>query len=342
MNLTNMAREKGLLSVVIPAYCEEETVPLASETISKILLDARIEFELIFIDDGSSDGTWKKIQEESGRHPQVRGVQFSRNFGKESAIFAGLSQSRGACCVVIDCDLQHPPEKIVEMYQKWLEGYQIVEGVKDSRGKENPLHTLAARMFYHFIGKATGLDMSEASDFKLLDRRAVDTLLAMNEKDAFFRALSSWIGFTSTQVHFEVQERVAGTSKWSLTSLIKYAITNLSSFSTAPLQLVTWLGVVVFIASLFLGGDSLSRKLQGEALEGFTTVIMLQLVIGSILMICLGIIGYYVAKIYEAVQGRPRFIIENTVGKDPLVTESQSTGMHHSQEILRDVQEDVP
>lgn len=312
MLLTNSKREKSLLSVVIPAYCEEETVPLAAETIAKLLDDATIPFEIIFIDDGSKDSTWNVIQEQSKRIPQVRGLQFSRNFGKESAIFAGLGQSRGDCAVVIDCDLQHPPEKIIEMYEKWLEGYQIVEGIKLTRGKENPLHTLAAKTFYHFISKATGLDMSKASDFKLLDRRAIDVLLGMQEKDAFFRALSAWIGFTTTQVHFEVQERVAGSSKWSLTSLIKYAITNLSSFSTAPLQIVTFLGTIVFIASLFLGGHTVYQKINGAALDGFTTVILLQLFIGSILMICLGIIGYYIAKIYQATQGRPRYIIENT------------------------------
>lgn len=313
MLITNSKREKGLLSVVIPAYCEEETVPLAAETISRLLQKADIPSELIFIDDGSKDSTWATILNVSEKFSEVRGIQFSRNFGKESAIFAGLAQSRGDCVVVIDCDLQHPPEKIIEMYEKWLEGYQIVEGVKLSRGKENPLHTFSAKTFYHFIGKATGLDMSKASDFKLLDRRAVDVLLGMQEKDAFFRALSAWIGFTTTQVSFEVQERVAGSSKWSINSLIKYAITNLASFSTAPLQMVTVLGILVFASSLVLGAHTIYQKIQGFALDGFTTVILLQLFLGSILMMCLGIIGYYIAKIYEAIQGRPRFIIENTV-----------------------------
>lgn len=313
MQITNSQREKGLLSVVVPAYCEEATVPMAAKNISALLLQAEIPFEIIFIDDGSKDNTWQEIQSQGEAYPQVRGVQFSRNFGKESAIFAGLAQSRGQCAVVIDCDLQHPPEKIIEMYAKWLEGYQVVEGIKLSRGKENPLHTFAAKTFYHFIGQATGLDMSKASDFKLLDRRAIDVLLGMQEKDAFFRALSAWIGFTTTQVEFEVQDRIAGESKWSLTALVKYAITNLSSFSTAPLQMVTFLGMIVLFASMILGGHTVYQKINGIALDGFTTVILLQLFLGSILMICLGAIGYYIAKIYEAVQGRPRYIIENTV-----------------------------
>ena len=171
------------------------------------------------------------------------------------------------------------------------------------------MHTVAARSFYSIISRASGVDMSRASDFKLLDRRAVDTLLAMREKNAFFRALSSWIGFTTTQVEFEVQPRLEGESKWSLTSLTRYAVTNITSFSTAPLQLVTLLGAIVFICSVALGIHSLWQKFTGQALEGFTTVILLQLFIGSILMICLGIIGYYIAKIYEEIKDRPRYIV---------------------------------
>ena len=302
-------KQTGLLSVVLPAYNEEASVPRAARVICGLLAQADIPHEIVFVDDGSRDGTWAAIQAQTARFPQVRGVRFSRNFGKEAAIFAGLAQARGDCAVVLDCDLQHPPEKIVEMYRLWQEGYQVVEGVKTSRGKENPLHTLAARTFYSIISNATGIDMSRASDFKLLDRRAVDTLLAMREKNAFFRALSSWIGFRTTQVEFEVQPRLEGQSKWSLRSLIRYAVTNITSFSAAPLQIVTLLGVVVFLCSVVLGIWSLWQKATGQALEGFTTVILLQLIIGSILMICLGIIGYYIAKIYEEIKDRPRYIV---------------------------------
>ena len=299
----------GLLSVVLPSYNEEASIPRAADTVSALLTEAGIPHEIIFVDDGSRDRTWETIQAQTQRYAQVRGVRFSRNFGKEAAIFAGLAQSKGDCTVVMDCDLQHPPEKVIEMYRLWQQGYQVVEGVKASRGKENPLHTFAARSFYSIISKATGIDMSRASDFKLLDRRAVDTLLAMREKNAFFRALSSWIGFRTTQVEFEVQPRLEGESKWSIRSLVRYALTNIAAFSTAPLQLVTLLGVVVFCCSVVLGIWSLIQKVTGQALEGFTTVILLQLLIGSILMMCLGIIGYYIAKIYEEIKDRPRYIV---------------------------------
>ena len=303
------ALKHGLLSVVLPSYNEEASIPRAADTITAILTQAGIDHELIFVDDGSRDGTWSQILAQAARFPQVRGVRFSRNFGKEAAIFAGLAQSTGDCTAVMDCDLQHPPEKVVEMYRLWQKGAQVVEGVKTNRGKENPLHTAAAKSFYSIISRATGIDMSRASDFKLLDRRAVDTLLAMREKNAFFRALSSWIGFSTAQVEFEVQPRLEGQSKWSLRSLVRYAMTNIAAFSTAPLQLVTLLGVVVFLCSVVLGVHSLWQKFTGHALEGFTTVILLQLFIGSILMVCLGIIGYYIAKIYEEIKDRPRYIV---------------------------------
>ena len=311
---TSESLRTGRLSVVLPAYNEEESVPLAADVIGDLLTQAGIDHELIFVNDGSRDHTWRAIQEAAARRPQVRGVRFSRNFGKEAAIFAGLAQAKGDCCVVLDCDLQHPPEKILEMYRLWQQGWQVVEGVKISRGKESPLHTLAAKTFYRFLSGATRIDMSHASDFKLLDRRAVDVLVAMREKNAFFRALSSWIGFDTAQVEFEVQPRAAGESKWSLRSLTRYAVTNLAAFSTAPLQIVTILGVLVFLCSLVLGCWSLWQKINGQALEGFTTVILLLLLIGSALMVCLGILGYYIAKIYEEIKDRPRYIVADDCG----------------------------
>lgn len=302
----------GMMSVVLPAYNEEKSIPRAVEALQGILRTEKIEYELIFVDDGSKDRTWEQIVAHHQKNPAVTGVRFSRNFGKEAAIFAGLAHANGACTVVMDCDLQHPPEKVVEMYRLWQTGIQVVEGVKTSRGKESVFHAAAAKAFYAIISQVTKVDMSRASDFKLLDRRAVDVLLAMREKNAFFRALSSWIGFSTAQVEFEVQPRLDGESKWSVGSLIRYAVSNIVSFTTVPLQLVTFMGVGVFIASVILGIHSLWQKMTGQALEGFTTVILLQLMIGSVLMFCLGIIGYYIAKIYEEIKDRPRYIVERT------------------------------
>lgn len=302
-----------LLSVVLPAYNEEEVLSKAADTIGEILKKAGIGYELVFVDDGSKDGTWGKIEEAAEKDPCVHGVHFSRNFGKEAAIFAGLANTAGDCVAVMDCDLQHPPETLVEMFRLWEEGYEVVEGVKSSRGKENILHTASAGMFYKIMTKATKIDMSRASDFKLLDRKAVESLLAMPERNAFFRAMSSWIGFRSTTVEFEVQEREAGESKWSITSLIKYAITNIVGYSSAPMQLVTGAGIVVFILGVILGVQTLVHYFSGQAVEGFTTVILLILILGSIIMISIGIIGYYISRIYEEVKGRPRYIISRII-----------------------------
>lgn len=302
-----------MISVVIPAYNEEETVSKAAEVIGGILTTQNIDFELLFVNDGSKDQTWNNICKAAEKNSKIRGINFSRNFGKESAMFAGLAQARGDCVVVIDCDLQHPPEKIVEMYRLWEQGYEIVEGVKSSRGKESVFHTLAAKCFYGLISNATSVDMANASDFKLLDRKVVDVLLKMPEKNAFFRALSSWVGFKSVQVEYDVQMRAAGQSKWSTRSLIKYAITNITSFTAVPMQIVTVLGLIMLVIAVLLAAGALYQKIVGIALEGFTTVIILLCFIGSVIMISLGIIGYYIAKIYEEVKGRPRYIISEMI-----------------------------
>ena len=227
---------------------------------------------------------------------------------------AGLAAANGSCCVVLDCDLQHPPETILEMYDLWQEGYEIVEAKKRSRGNESLFYSYAAKSFYKIISKATGIDMAAASDFKLLDRKAVNVLINMRERNAFFRALSSWIGFRTAEVEFDVRERVAGESKWSTKALVKYALTNISSFSSAPMQIVTLFGGLMLIVAIVFGVIALVQKIMGIALGGFTTLILLLLFIGSIMMLSLGIIGYYIAKIYEEIKGRPRYIISETCG----------------------------
>ena len=231
-------------------------------------------------------------------------------------MFAGLEQSRGDCVVVMDCDLQHPPEKIVDMYRLWEQGYEVVEGIKEDRGEESVFHKFASNSFYSLISRATGMDMGASSDFKLLDRKVVDTLNALPERNVFFRALSFWVGFKKAEVLYRVQERTEGESKWSTKSLIKYAVTNIASFSSAPLHIVTVMGVITLIVAVVFGVISLVQKIMGVAQPGFTTVILLLLLIGSFLMISLGIIGYYLARIYDEIKGRPRYIISRICGRD--------------------------
>lgn len=302
-----------VLSVVLPAYNEEAMLLKTAKTLKETLSREEIAYELVFVDDGSRDRTWSRIEEAAKADPHVRGIHFSRNFGKEAAIFAGLANASGDCAAVMDCDLQHPPEALVEMYRLWQQGYEVVEGVKRSRGKESALHRASAGMFYKLMSSATQIDMSRASDFKLLDRSAVASLLEMPERNAFFRAMSSWIGFRSGTVEFDVQEREAGESKWSTRSLVKYAITNIVGYSSAPMQFVTGAGVAVFVLAVILSIQTLIKYFSGHAVEGFTTVILLILFIGSIIMISLGIIGYYISRIYEEVKGRPRYIISRKI-----------------------------
>ena len=214
---------------------------------------------------------------------------------------------------VMDCDLQHPPATLVQMYRLWQDGYEVIEGVKSDRGKEGAVHKKCAEFFYGIMTKATKVNMKDASDFKMMDRKAVDSILSMPERNMFFRATSSWVGFKTTSVRFEVQEREAGVSKWSPWSLVKYAFTNIVAFTTVPLQFVTVGGLICFLCSLALMIYSLVQYFGGRAVEGYTTLLLVLLLIGSAIMISLGIIGYYIAKIYEEVKHRPRYIVSKII-----------------------------
>ena len=302
-----------MLSIIIPVYNEEKMIPTTITTIARIMQSSHIEYELVFANDGSTDNSWEAISSFAQTNPQIKAVSFSKNFGKEAAMMAGLAYAAGDACVIIDADLQHPPEKIVEMYELWQQGYKIVEGVKFSRGREGFFHKCFAKLFYRIISRALGINMQDASDFKLMDIEVVDTILKMPEKQIFFRAISSWVGFKSTKIEFHVQERKEGTSKWSAMSLIKYAFRNITSFSSAPLQLVTLTGIIYLIFAIILSVHTLVQFFTNSAVEGFTTVIILQLITGSIIMLALGIIGYYISKIFEETKSRPRYIIEKYI-----------------------------
>lgn len=305
-----------MLSVVIPAYNEGELVLTAARTISGVLREANISYELVFVDDGSKDDTWPCLQKAVQEDPNVRALSFSRNFGKEAAVFAGLEAAQGDCVAVIDCDLQHPCEKLVDMYRLWEEGWEVINGVKVSRGKESAAHGFAAKCFYKIMSKAVRIDMSRASDFKLMDRKVVNALLGLTEHSTFFRALVGWVGFKTTEVEFSVAERAGGATHWSTLSLIRYAVSNITSFSAAPMQAVTVLGCITLVLAVVLGIQTLVRWAMGNAADGFTTVILLLLLIGSVLMISLGIIGYYIAQIFNELKGRPRYLVARTCSRD--------------------------
>ena len=304
-----------MLSIILPVYNEENNIERAYQAIREVLAPKGIAFELVFVNDGSKDNSFAEISRlaESVRDAKIIGLSFSRNFGKEAAIFSGLSHATGEVCAVMDCDLQHPPETLIEMYELWEQGVEIIEGVKRSRGKESVMYKVFAKLFYKLISRSTGIEMYRSSDFKMLDRKVVNEYVNLTERNIFFRALSSWLGYKSAVVEFDVKERVSGITKWSIKSLVKYAIGSITSFTTAPMQLITLSGIVFFIFAIVLGIQSVVKWATGHALEGFTTVIVLILITGSLIMISLGIIGYYMARIYEEIKGRPRSIVKEIV-----------------------------
>ncbi len=301
-----------MISVVLPAYNEADNIEPAVSEISKVLTGCGEEYELVFISDGSTDGTYEKVQTIAKSDTHVKGAEFSRNFGKEAAIFAGLSLASGDAVIVMDCDLQHPVSVLPEMIKKWKGGAEVVEGIKNSRGKESIFHKMSAGLFYGIMSRLIKIDMNASSDFKLLDRKAVDALLELPESNTFFRALTFWIGFKSDKVYYDVEERRNGKSKWSTRGLINYAIRNATSFSTMPLKLITTMGWIFIVFAIILGIQTLVRFFTGTSADGFTTVILLLLIVGGFMMLSLGIAGHYIARIYEEVKGRPRFIIRDT------------------------------
>ena len=317
------------LSVVLPAYNEELMVGKTCRVLREVLENAGISYELVLVDDGSKDRTWDEITKAGEGNPNILGVHFSRNFGKEAAVYAGLAQATGDVVAVMDCDLQHPPETLLPMYELWQNGWEVIEGVKKSRGTESFLHKESAGFFYGIMSKATGVNMQNASDFKMMDRKVVNSILSMPERNMFFRATSSWVGFKTTHVEFEVHDREAGESKWSTWSLVKYAFTNIVAFTTVPLQFVTIAGGVCFGCSVILIIYSLIQFFAGRAVEGYTTTLIVLLLIGSAIMLSLGIIGYYIAKIYEEVKRRPRYIISQIVrGKKDVYQEVNHDRSH--------------
>lgn len=304
------------MTILIPAYNEQDCIAQIIDDVSDILDKNNIRHDFLIVDDGSKDKTWQIVSGLSRERGNIRAVKLSRNFGKEGAIFAGLRHVSADCCVVMDSDGQHPPELLVEMYAKWQQGYHIVEAVKSDRGRESAARGFFARLFYKIVSAATGIDMTNASDYKLLDAKVIKALLQMPEKQTFFRAMSGWTGYQSTKVYFDVPQPRRSKSRWSHFALIKLALNAITSYSSLPMQIVTGFGIIFFIFSLVLMIQTLIMKLSGRAVEGFTTVIILLLIIGSIIMFSLGVIGFYISRIYNEIKSRPRYLIDEKIGFD--------------------------
>ena len=303
-----------MISIIIPVYNEAEVVALTVKAVTDVF--AHTPHELLLVNDGSRDGTWAAIEALAPDFPTVRGISFARNFGKEAAMFAGLDYARGECAVIMDGDLQHPPEAALEMYERWLQGdVDIIEGMKTQRQKESLMNRAAAGLFYSMLKKLSGVTLKNASDFKLLSRKAIDIVRAMPERQTFFRAITGWTGLPTATVYYETAPRAGGETKFNWTSLFRLALDSIVSYSSVPLMFSTIMGLIFCGFAAVLGVHTLVNFFIGNAVAGFTTVILLLLIIGGILLLTLGIIGIYIAKIYNEIKHRPRYIVGRTTDK---------------------------
>ena len=303
-----------LISVVMPVFREGVHLPSFLADVRTYLEQCNLPYELVLVDDGSPDDTWRVIGAEAKNSGKIRALRLSRNFGKESALCAGMEHTRGDAVIAMDADGQHPPSLIPQMVRLWQDSRaDIVEAVKRRRGRESLSSKLGAQLFYFILNKLSGFHFKGASDFKLMNRKAVDAWLKMPERNVFFRGMTVWMGFTTVQIPFEVVPRSAGQSTWSVLKRLKLALVGITAFSSFPLHLVTFAGIIFLGVSVLLGLQTVYLKVAGRAVSGFATVILLELIIGSLLMISLGIIGEYLARIYEEVKGRPRYLVAESI-----------------------------
>ncbi|MDX1431384.1 MAG: glycosyltransferase family 2 protein [Gammaproteobacteria bacterium] len=299
-----------LVSIVIPVYDESAGIEDNLKTILAVLEGIEgTRFQVLVVDDGSGDDTADKVRRLCEKRDDLELLCLNRNFGKEAAVHAGLMHAAGDAVVVMDSDLQHPPHLIPSMIELWGKGIEVVEACKSSRGKETMTSRLLAQGFYNVFNTLTGFDIKNKSDFKLLDRKVVEAYCAMPERKRFFRGMIPWLGFNTAQVYFDVPERAHGKSAWPRMRLMRFSLTALSSFTSTPLHLVTLLGLLFLVISVVLGGIALYDKFTGTAVSGFTTVILLVLITGSLTMFALGQIGIYIEQIFDEVKSRPTYLV---------------------------------
>jgi len=312
-----MDTNKKLVSVVVPVYNESEVIGefYRRATATFAALNG-IDYEILFVDDGSRDDSYRQLLGFASTDPHVRILKFSRNFGHQIAITAGIDHAVGDCVVVIDADLQDPPEVVQLMLDKWREGFDVVYGVRVDRDGEKAMKLLTASVFYRLLGKVAKIEIpADVGDFRLMSRRAADQLKELREKDRFVRGLVSWIGFRQTGVQYQRDKRYAGETKYPYRKMIKFAWDGIASFSTTPLKLATWLGygssilAFLYLLSVFI------QKLLGITVQGWATIMVAIMFLGGVQLICLGILGEYLGRIFNEVKPRPMYIVEEKVGR---------------------------
>lgn len=308
-----------LVSIVIPVLNEAPNLAALMQRLSRVMDKVQVRWQVLFVDDGSTDETLDILKRLNAEDSRIKAISLSRNFGKEIALAAGLRYAEGDAAILMDADLQHPPELVAEFIEKWRAGYRIVYGVRAGRESDSFLRRILSRLFYKVFNALARTDIPEdAGDFRLLDRRAIDAMNALDETSRFNKGLFSWIGFKSIGVPFTTEERAHGTSRWNLRALVRFALDGLTSFSTLPLRVWSLVGLTIsFIAFVYALIMLVRTLVLGTDVPGFPSLIISVMFFAGVQLITLGVIGEYLGRVYEEVKARPLFIVAEEVGLAP-------------------------
>jgi dolichol-phosphate mannosyltransferase len=319
----------NLVSLVVPVYNEAEVLSaFYARASSALKAIPGFDYEILFVDDGSADDSYRQLAEYARRDPHIRVIKFSRNFGHQIAITAGIDHARGDCVVVIDSDLQDPPEVIVQMVDKWREGFDVVYGVRNERHGEKAMKLITASAFYRLLERLTSIKIPQnVGDFRLMSRRATNQLMQLREKDRFVRGLVSWVGFRQTGVFYHRDARFAGETKYPYRKMIKFAFDGITSFSTAPLKLATWSGYSASLLAFLYLASVFVQKLLGYTVEGWATIMVAVLFLGGVQLVCLGILGEYLGRVFNEVKPRPMYIVEELLNPPARMPASEPIGV---------------
>ena len=304
---------RELLSVIVPCYNEGAVIERTAKAIVDTCTGRAFDFEIIFVNDGSKDDTLAFLKKLAGRSEKIKYISFSRNFGKEAAMLSGLEHCKGSGAVIMDADLQHPPELIGQMYEKYQEGYDQVIAKRNRKG-DSRLSIVFAKLYYKLANKLVNVEMVDgAGDFRLLSRRTIHALLELKENNRFSKGLFSWVGFNQIYIEYENQERAGGNSKWSFKSLLSYGVDGILSFNNQPLRICIYLGgIFMGISILYLLYLLIEILLHGIDAPGYFTTILLITTLGGIQLFSIGVIGEYIGRIYFEVKKRPVYLIQET------------------------------
>ncbi len=308
--------QQKLLSIVVPVYNEQEVIEETFRRLSEVFKHYFMEVEYIFINDGSKDNTYFKLGQIAKNNPQVRIINFARNFGHQIAITAGMDYAKGDAVVIIDADLQDPPEVIKQMVEKWQEGYEVVYGKRLQREGETFFKKFTAKMFYRFLDSMTDVKLPvDVGDFRLIDRKVCDSMKCLPERSRYVRGLVSWVGFKQTSVEYKREKRFAGETKYPLKRMIKLAGDGIFSFSYKPLKLATFTGMIISAFSfIYLIVVLIQKLVKNDVASGWASSMAVSLFFNGVMLIVLGIMGEYVGRIYEEVKARPLYIVGELIG----------------------------